>query len=378
MKITHIIPALTKGGAERVLIDLANEAAARGHEVTVVAACPVDPTEGQAMLHKDVRLEFIATRRSRFRRYALLPGWVARHSHFLRGQDVVHCHLTLGALVGTAIRVLRRLHGGTKPRVVETFHGVGMPIKPWQLRLATALASQRDGFALMAEDAHWTRFAARHPALPLAIIPNGIAIDAAMPSDEDVATYRKEVGIPRDARAVVGTVGRMLAERKPLAIIEAFAEIARRCGDGVHFLMGGNGPMLAEVRAAGDEAGLGDRLHLPGLVIEPRIAMRLMDLYVSINVGPITGIAGLEAAATHVPLIALQTLPHHRLSDRDWIWSDARPKRVGEEAAQLLADPAARAAMAERQHAYVLSNHSAASMASAYEALYVRAGAQAG
>jgi glycosyltransferase involved in cell wall biosynthesis len=140
--------------------------------------------------------------------------------------------------------------------------------------------------------------------------------------------------------------------------------------------MGGTGPMLDAVRAEGERLGIGDRLHLPGMVLGPRTAMAAMDVYVSVNVGPITGIAGLEAAAGGTPVVAVQALPEHRRGEADWIWSDPDPALVAQEAARLLADAGERAALAERQRAHVLAHHSAGAMARAYEALYARAGAE--
>ena len=245
MKITHVIPALTKGGAERVLVDLANAAAAAGHEVTVVIGSPAEPGLGQAMLRPDVDIRFISMSPSRIGRYCRLPAWLAGNWRWLREQDVVHCHLTFAAVLGTLIQWRRRVSGGSRPAVVETFHGVGMPIKRQQILLSTMLARFRDGFALMAQDAHWSRFADRNPNLPVAIIPNGVAVSDTPADPADVAAYRKQVGIPESARWVVGTIGRILPERNPLATVAAFAEISRRLGGDVHFLMGGSGPIQA-------------------------------------------------------------------------------------------------------------------------------------
>jgi len=375
MKITHVIPALTKGGAERVLIDLANEASAAGHAVTVVVAHPEDPALGEGMLRPEIMVRHMRGAPSRYRRYLRLPAWLLANWSWLREQDVVHCHLTFAAALGTQLRWLRRITGSKRPRIVETFHGVGMPIRRRQLMLSTFLASGRDGLALMARDAHWTRFAERNPALPLAIIPNGVAVDDAPVGAAERAAYREGLGIPADA-PLVGTIGRVQAERNPLAIVAAFAGIARQAGADVHFLMGGTGPMLDAVRAEGERLGIGDRLHLPGMVLSPRTAMAAMDVYVSVNVGPITGIAGLEAAAGGTPVVAVQALAEHRRGEADWIWSDPDPALVAQEAARLLADAGERTALSQRQRAHVLAHHSAGAMARAYETLYARAGAE--
>jgi glycosyltransferase involved in cell wall biosynthesis len=375
VKITHLNPALTKGGAEKVLVDLANLAVARGHEVNIVSARKVDPALLQDQVDPRVKLHFVTSEGSgKYAAYAAMLPWLARNWPWLRQQDVVHCHMTYGALLGSAIRLGRSISGRKTPLIVETFHGVGMPIRPWQRSLAALQAAAcRDGYALMAEDDYWRDFAAGHPFLPLATIANGIAQPPKSSKAERLA-YRREAGIPGDA-PVIGTVGRLRAERNPLATVAAFAAAARELGPDVHFLMAGDGPMTDAVRAEGDRLGLAGRLHLPGLAVKPWVAATVLDLYVSMNVGPITGIAGLEAAASGVPVIALQATADYAGGAQDWIWSDADPAKVGAEAARLLQAPQERQAMAARQAAYVRAHHSADAMFDSYLALYKQAGA---
>jgi hypothetical protein len=207
MKITHLNPALTKGGAEKVLVDLANLAAARGHEVSIVSARQVDPALLEDQVDPQVKLHFVrAEGGGKYGAYAAMLPWLARNWHWLSQQDVVHCHMTYGALLGSAIRLRRALAGADKPKIVETFHGVGMPIRPWQRTLAAMQAKRRDGYALMAEDDYWAAFTKANPQLPLAIIPNGIALPPAS-SETERRAYRREAGVP-DGAPVIGTIGR--------------------------------------------------------------------------------------------------------------------------------------------------------------------------
>jgi glycosyltransferase involved in cell wall biosynthesis len=375
MKITHLNPALTKGGAEKVLVDLSNLAVRQGHEVSIVSAIAVDPVLLQDQVDPRVKLHFVrpigGDKNAAYR--GMLP-WLNRNWHWLATQDVVHCHMTYGALLGSAIRLRRAMARSEMPRIIETFHGVGMPLRRWQRRLASMQAVWRDGYALMAEDAYWTGFATAHPRLLLAIIPNGISTDQSPSSNGERSAYRRAAGIP-DGAPVIGTVGRLRAERNPLATVAAFAEAGRLLGPDVHFLIAGDGPMTDAVRAEGNRLGLGDRLHLPGLAVKPWIAASAMDLYFSMNVGPITGIAGLEAAAAGIPVIALQATADYADGNGDWIWSDPAPVRVGTEAARLMQSTAERQAMGSRQAAHVRAHYSAEAMLAAYLKLYTKAGA---
>jgi glycosyltransferase involved in cell wall biosynthesis len=373
MKITHLNPALTKGGAEKVLVDLANLAVRRGHDVSIVSAMAVDPALLQEQVDPRVKLHFVCPRgSSKYAAYGSMLPWLARNWRWLQHQDVVHCHMTYGALLGTALRARRIVARTSSPRIVETFHGVGMPIRPWQRTLAAWQAAGRDGYALMARDDYWNDFADQHPQLPLAVIPNGIATDMPAVSDGERSTYRRDAGIPNGA-PVIGTVGRLRAERNPFATVAAFAEAARLLGPDVHFLIAGDGPMADAVQAEGDRLGLQGRLHLPGLAVKPWVAASVIDVYISMNVGPITGIAGLEAAAAAVPVIAVQAIADYAAGNADWIWSDPDPLRVGAEAARLMQNPAERQAMARRQAAHVQTHHSADAMLDAYLSLYAKA-----
>jgi len=242
-----------------------------------------------------------------------------------------------------------------------------MPIRARQRWLAANLARGRDGFVLMAEDPFWSGWRERHPSIPTAVIPNGLALDQT--ADPAAARqWRQAVGIP-DGVAVIGTVGRIRAERNPLATLDAFAAAARLVPT-AHFLMGGDGPMLEAVRAGAAERGLAGRLHLPGLVLDPALALANIDLYLTMNVGPITGIAGLEAAAAGCPVIALQARSDYHPAADDWIWSHQSPDLVGTELARLLRNAADRTALATRQRAHVTAQFSVAAMQDAYESLY--------
>lgn len=375
MRIVHVVPALTKGGAEKVLVDLANEARRRGHDLTVVSGYPVDPRLIRDRLGAAIPLKTIAVRDGDKRAaYFGLPAWLWRNRAWLDSVDVVHCHLTYAALFGTLLKSMQRLRGKRGPAIVETFHGVGMPITPRQRWLAATMAGGRDGFALMAEDPFWLGFLLSHPQLPGAVIPNGLAVDGVV-AEAEARSWRASLEIPVGA-TLVGTIGRIRAERNPLATLHSFAAAAHALPE-AHFLMGGDGSMLDEMHRQAERIGLGARLHLPGLVLSPPLALANIDLYVSMNVGPITGIAGLEAAAAGVPLIALQARDDYRDGANDWIWSNADPQVVGAEIVRLLRAPEELSAMGQRQKTHVTTQFSVAAAQDAYEALYARAMAKA-
>ena len=366
MKITHVIPALTRGGAERVVVDLANAAAGRGHDVIILIGHSGDPS----LFSIDDRVQIRAIRpRGPVRAvYPHLLPYIWRNRGWLLEQDIVHCHLTLGAVFGSILGRMRRLFRRKRPKILETSHAVGMPIPEGRRRLLARLAADRDGYVLMAEDNFWRSFSQGRPNLPIRIIPNGTRMDQPIPDEEARTDFRTRHQIPED-RLLVGSIGRLSPDRNPAALLAAFVRIAK-LHEEVHFLMGGEGPLLEDLRATAAAEGIADRVHFPGLVVDVPLALSIIDLYVSINVGPITGLAGLEAAAAGLPVISLQARPDYGDGTRDWIWSSREPEKIAAEALRLLESSAARSALAERQREHVRRHLSTETAASAYQQFY--------
>lgn len=369
MKIVHVIPALTKGGAERVLVDLANSAVGAGHDVAIIAAVPAPAELIGWRLRPEVTLHYVGGRSIRGSYLRLLP-WLLRNRRWIFEQDVVHCHLTFGSVLAAVLQRLRRISKPSQPALVETYHAVGMAIPDRERAMHALLLSGRDAIALMADDPYWRRYADEHRKTIFRIIPNGIAPPEPA-SAEKVERYRDELTvIPAKRRAVVGTVGRLVPARRPELLLEAFGHAAVALGPEIHLLMGGEGSERVALERAARDRGLAAQVHMPGLVLDPAEPIGLMDLYLTVNVGATTGIAALEAAFLGAPIIALQLQKGYCARSNDWIWSSPDPAAIGAKAVELLNDPAALAELAGKQQAHARAHFSVEAMAQAYDELY--------
>lgn len=376
MKIVHIVPSFARGGAERLVIELANRQAAAGHDVQILVGHrlpdelvhePPDPAVG---------LIYVAPRPlSRVQRYIAAMRWLTRNREWLAKQDILHAHLTYGAAFSSAFRrVTRGAQGGNSmPAVIETYHAVGMPISRIMRWWHTRMAIQHDALALMVDDNWWSRVAELHPRLKKVVIPVGVFDPPVMVTSEQNKRYRASLRIPEGA-LVVGTIGRMAAERQTHRYARILAEIATRCGGHVHFVVGGDGPERRRVEAAFEEAfpteSLRQRVHFTGLVRDLPEALSVMDLYITSNIRAACGVAGLQAIAAGVPAIGLQLQRDYLSGAGDWIWSSNKEGEVGARAAHLLNAVDQRRSLQQRQRAYLDQHHSASAMAAAYEELY--------
>lgn len=374
MKIVHLLPALTKGGGERIAVDLANHAAKSGDQVTVVAAYEVDPGLLRNSLHESVEVRYISRdRHGRVRHYLNGLIWLSRNRAWLAEQDILHCHLTYASVIGTLVRLLRTPRHAGRPAVIETYHGVGMAFPAAIRWLHSRLATQRDALVLMAVDDYWQRFAERRPKLLCQVIANGVAVPEGSVGEQERLAYRRQIGIPDDCERIVGTVGQLRPDRQPWLHLPIFADIARALGPSCHFVIAGDGPEFGRLKELVRKSGLEERIHLPGLVQSARLPVSIMDLYVTLNVGQITGIAALEAAFERKPIVAIQLLKDYKPAASDWIWSSSDPAEVAAHAIALLKSPERLAALAARQQDHVRANHVVDVMADAYRALYRRA-----
>ena len=74
---------MSKGGSERVAVDLANAAVADGHQVSMVLAYPVDPSLLQDDLDPRVEIRFVRAARSRLGAYLSLARWIVPNRRWI-------------------------------------------------------------------------------------------------------------------------------------------------------------------------------------------------------------------------------------------------------------------------------------------------------
>jgi len=115
------------------------------------------------------------------------------------------------------------------------------------------------------------------------------------------------------------------------------------------------------------------RFTLPGVVNKPRLAMSAMSVYLTINLGEVTGIAALEASLCGVPLIALQVDFANEPTGEEWIWSSGSSEAVIIRIKEMLANPEEGKRIAARQLERTIQAHSVDTMLRSYLELYSRA-----
>lgn len=369
MKILHVISGLTKGGGQRVVVELANTAFEKGDEVTIVAGWPEDPAIMQDLFNPQINVKFIG--QTKQLAYLKLIPWVIKNRKWICSYDVLHCHLTMGAFIGTIATMIFKLGFQKNPPVcTETYHAVGMPIPKFNRWVHSRLMLFRNGVVFMAKDPYWNHFLEKHPRLLTKMIPNGMSVVVPPMNDELKQKFFNEMGIPNSCILLVGTVGMLRPERKPELYIPIFLAINKVLGNDVHFILAGGGAEFDKIKLLVEESGLKENIHMPGIINNPAFTISKMDIYVSVSVDEFAGISMIEAAMCKVPVVGIQLLENYKAKNDDWIWSHTDIEEVAKRIILLLQNTEERKKLASHQNEHAKKYFSSEAMYTAYNSFY--------
>lgn len=128
---------------------------------------------------------------------------------------------------------------------------------------------------------------------------------AELPAGTPAAISRAVLGIPADA-LVVMSMGRFIEKKGFQDLIQAFGRLPHRiAGRPVHLVMVGDGPLLAELRAATSDYG--GRLHFTGWLDQPLPVLGMADVFICPSRIEPLGNVVLEAWSQGVPVVCTET-----------------------------------------------------------------------
>ena len=372
MKILYVISELTLGGAQKQLVELARQLAARGHEIRIYTLNDDVPRRAELagsgveliVDQKRSRLDLAVLRRLR----ATIMRW---------HPDVVHGFLFDGhlysrvAAAGTGIPVLNS----------ERSHDYRLtPLQAVAHRLTRTLAR-----GVVANTHAGAAFAQRLFALPpgdVHVVWNGVRVDDLERSARTAADYRFRFFGERDVRlaCLVGAI--KPAKDYRLALDTAARLIAadpswrvlfvgdRLASPGRYRANPGSdtGDYKAAVLRHYESLGLPDRIKFAGLRTDVPAIVRQSDvLYVTSGHEGFPN-AVLEAMALGVPVVSTEYSDIRRILPCDWQVVRARSARALADA--VLRAARERDAVAARQRQWVLANATLEIAATALEQIY--------
>lgn len=356
MRILHAINSLDLGGAEQVVRDLATWQRDRGHGVEVVAL------QRETGLSPEARSRESSAEGERTRgpaSYLEAIPWLWRHRTSILKADVVHSHLTFGALVGTAVEILRDSGGMRSPVVIETDHSAGMPISRTQRAAYSVMRRRRRCIATVVAG---TYSVPRSNQAMYWDIPNGIA-----PLPQRNSWSLGEV-------LTLGSLGRLRADRRPDIYLDLLeTTLSSR---NARLVYGGEGPYREHLEREIRQRGLTEHVDFYGPVVDKMRFLNSIDVHVSLAIGNQVGLASLESASSATPSLAVQ-LQSEYSGLQDAIPSSPSTTALSDFIATLADSEYQRRALGLTQARYVREARSLDAMGTAYMAAYEAAIAEA-
>ncbi len=265
MRITFVAFHLGAGGAERVLVNMANHWVSRGHHVSVLTLQGEHPIFFP--LHDPVRVRQLGVAAVSTNPVAAIAGNARR------------------------IRCLRAAIAGSAPDAVISF--------TTEVNVLTLFATRGSKVPVFVEE-HTDPAVSREPAVWrwLRSRTYGWATNVVVLSDEASAFFPPRIRtrtrvipnaiatgagrqVPRSgagARQLVA-LGRLDAVKGFDRLLEVFAEIAPVC-PAWRLAIWGEGPERETLTALRERLGLADRVSLPGATTDPGEVLRAADLFV--------------------------------------------------------------------------------------------------
>jgi glycosyltransferase involved in cell wall biosynthesis len=288
----NVTASFIQGGLETYCWEAGRALARRGHQVSIVAGTGGEPR------HQEVELLRFPFRReqawpnfgTRFRRLMERASF-GRHSlqHLVgAGYDAVIVNkpfdfpiLWQARRQGLAAQTIFR-SGGTEFYFADRYFAGS--IDHW-------LSTSRYNAAQV--QAHYGR--------EVQVVHNGVDVDQFKPLQRE-AQLRQKLGLPEGAR-VIASVGRLVGWKGLRVILELLPQLPQDS----HFLVVGEGPEAAGLRAQAQALGVAARVHFAGRVAHDQLAQALAqaDLLVQPSLGEESfGITLVEAMACGLPVLA--------------------------------------------------------------------------
>lgn len=292
MRILHIIPNLSGGGAERQLSYLAPELARMGHEVHIAYSKegPNYPDLQGVALHQ-------IGAQSNYDPYLLWQ--LFRITHRIQ-PNIIHTWILQSHIIGGLVT---RLAG--VPWVLRESSSADCYPPTWKNRLQTRAGSAASAIVSnsLGGDEYWK---AHVPHSRRYVIPNGLPLE-----EIDGALAGLPPGLAKPETPIVLYVGRMIALKNLKVFLEILASVRQK--HSVWGILCGDGPQRSELEILRHSLCLDETVdftgYLPGTSVLKLI--KSASLFVSLSSYEGCPNAVIEAMACGCPLV-LSDIPAHR------------------------------------------------------------------
>jgi glycosyltransferase involved in cell wall biosynthesis len=363
--IAMVVPGLDRiGGAERQVILLAKGLRTRGWRVSVVVLSGAGGDAAVELTAAGVNFASLGMRKGPGDPRGW-SGWI-RFNHWVRQQapDVIHAHLAHAAWLARWSRPAAPVRA-----IVDTLHSssTGTLSRRVGYRSSGWLADRVTAVSRAVVEAHQN--AGMVSATKIAVIANGVDVDAWIPDAEVRKSMRRELGFLKDEFLWLAA-GRLEPVKDYPTLLGAMAQLPQQA----RLMIAGSGPLEGELHRMSAHLGLENRVRFLGFEADLRRWMQAADGFVLSSLWEGLPMGLLEAGACALPTVATD-VPGSREVIVDgttgWLSAAGKATALGTAMARAMqSGTEERTAMGEGARQHVVEHFSLESVLDRWESLY--------
>ena len=216
--------------------------------------------------------------------------------------DLIYCHTPVGAMLARLVGISARKRGTKVIYMAHGFHFYnGAPLLNWMIYYPAEkfLSRFTDGLITINQEDY--RRAQKFHAGKTILIPGvGIDLDKFQKKEPTRQEIRNKLGIP-DGKIILMSVGELTKRKNHMVVIDALARLKEY---DILYVICGDGPLKAQLRAKAEELGVRDRLKLLGFRKDIAELHKAADIFVFPSLQEGLPVAVMEAMASGLPIVA--------------------------------------------------------------------------
>jgi glycosyltransferase involved in cell wall biosynthesis len=344
-----LISKIGPGGAQKIVIDLANAVVSSGGYAHIMVNYQhpqdpafykrIDPRVTIESLHKDVpRIKsdmFLPLRKLfvLFKAPFHAANWI--HSRRLQDFDLVHSHLFVGSLISWWMRVCIRFTNQPKPVFIETFHSDFATTKLWE-KSAFLLLWRTLDLLILEYRRKDVKLISDRINTPIEYIRFGVE-PYVPPELSKVQEFIEEFGLSRNLPVIL-TIARINFNDKRIdKLLETISHLKSTYEEQFVYLLCGDGKDSKHAEKLAQDYEIQKQVKFTGYINDPSIPISFAKVFLVSGVEDLVGIAGLNAASRGVPVLTYQKDPDWNQKG-DFFFNSRSPKELADEMQKLFED----------------------------------------
>ena len=263
--------------------------------------------------------------------------------------DLIYCHTPVGAMLARLAGISARKKGTKVIYMAHGFHFYsGAPLLNWMIYYPAEkfLSRFTDGLITINQEDY--RRAQKFHAGKTILIPGvGIDLDKFQKKEPTRQEIRNKLGI-LDGKIILMSVGELTKRKNHMVVIDALARLKEY---DILYVICGDGPLKAQLRAKAEELGVRDRVKLLGFRKDIAELHKAADIFVFPSLQEGLPVAVMEAMASGLPIVASKIRGNEDLISNNqggYLVNPTDSEQVAKAIEKMIQNPKKREKMEER------------------------------